>query len=431
MNLDGDGYKEPYIVTFHCDSEQVLRIVPRFKQITKKGNMILNIEPVQYFTDYHFIRSPDGGFYSMGFGQFLLPLNTAINTLINQLIDSGTLSNTQGGFYSSRLRVKAGDIRAKMGVYQKIDAPSGEALDRQFYNLPFKEPSQTLFQLLGLLMQTAQDLSSTTDVLMGKQPAQNVASTTISQLIDQGTKVYTAVNKRVYRILKKEYQKIYEINYDTLSQTEYRKVLDDPAANVKRDFEPETLDIFPIADPLLSSDQQRLIKANVIQQLQTVDRRAADELVLDAMQVEEEMKEKLLPAPDPNAPPPPEAQKMMAEVQKLQAEIAKLSADATLAAEKNALELQKLQKANEEADARIAESMARVWKMQQDALNNRQKLNTVQEKMRFEEEVKAAEVARKIDSDKHGQAMKEVEAVQKEQERQDKKAETKEKDNAE
>jgi len=412
-DLDGDGYKEPYIVTLHKDSKRIFRILPRFKKINKVNNVVQSIEPIQYFTDYHFIRSPDGGFYSMGFGQFLLPLNTAINTLINQLIDAGTLSNTQGGFYSNRLRLKAGDLKAKMGVYQKIDAPSGESLDKQFFNLPFKEPSATLFQLLGLLMQTAQDLSSTTDVLLGKQPAQNVASTTISQLIDQGTKVYTAVNKRVYRSLKREYQKIYELNREHLTQKEYSAVLDDPEANVKQDFEIETMDILPIADPLLSSDQQRLIRANVIQQLATVDRRAADEMVLEAIQLDEEDKKRLLPDPDPNAPPPPEIQKALAEVQKLQAEVAKLSADATLSAEKNQLELQKIAKANEEADARIAESVARVWKMQQDALVNRAKMTTVVEKMQYEEEIKAADTARKIDSDKHGQAMKEVELAQK------------------
>jgi chaperonin GroES len=399
LDLDGDGYKEPYIVTVHKESKQVLRIVNRFKEIKKKNKKIMSIVPMQYFTDFHFIRSPDGGFYSMGFGTLLLPINTAINTLINQLIDSGTLSNKQGGFLGRGLRLKNGEFKIKMGEWKVLDSASGAKLSDNIFPLPVKEPSQTLFNLLGLLIQVGNDLSSNVDVLQGKQPAQNVASNTIAQLVEQGTKVFIAINKRVYRSLKKEYQKIYDLNYAYLSNADYQNVLDDPAANVKGDFEPNSLDVLPVADPAISSEQQRMARASVAQQLRTVDPRAADQILLESMQLDQEDVDALLPQPDPDAPPPPEAQKLMAEVQKLQAEIAKLSADATLAAERNALELQKLQKANEEADARISESMARVWKMQQDALVNQQKMGITSEKMRYEEEIKAGTLAHKMDKE--------------------------------
>lgn len=413
FDLDGDGYKEPYVALVHKDSRQVLRIVQRFKKIERSGGKIARIEPEHYFTDYHFIKSPDGGFYSMGFGSLLLPMNTAINTLINQLIDAGTLSNTQGGFLGRGLRLKNGEFRVKMGQWKVLDAASGTKIADNVYPLPVREPSQTLFQLLGLMTQMAQDLSSTTDVLSGKQPAQNVSGNTISQLVEQGTKVFTAVNKRVYRGLKKEYQKIYELNHRNLSQKEYVNVLDDEEANVKADFEMDSIDILPVADPTLSSDQQRLQKALMIQQLQTVDRRAADAMVLDTMQVDEAQKAALLPQPDPNAPPPPETQKIMAEIQKMQAEIAKISAEATLHAEKLNMEKLKLNQDVKQSEALINEAIARMWKMQKDAAVNDAKVATTARKMQYEEEIKGVKAAESFDKAQHDKATKDVELAHK------------------
>ena len=413
FDLDGDGYKEPYVVLIHKATKQVLRIVNRFKSIEKVKGKVAKIEPEQYFTDFHFIKSPDGGFYSMGFGSLLLPMNTAINTLINQLIDAGTLSNTQGGFLGRGLRLKNGEFKIKMGEWKVLDASSGTKIGDNVYPLPVREPSQTLFQLLGLMIQMSQDLSSTTDVLSGKQPAQNVSSNTISQLVEQGTKVFTAVNKRVYRGLKKEYQKIYELNYYHLKQDEYRKVLDNPIANVKRDFELDSIDILPVADPTLSSDQQRLQRASIVQQLPTVDRRAADEMILDAIQLDAAKKRELLPPPDPNAPPPPEAQKIMAEVQRLQAEIAKISAEATLQAEQVSMDKVKSAQDMKESESRINESIARAWKMQEDALVNRKKIEITQGKMQYEEEIKGADLINKINQDRHDNVKEDVELIHK------------------
>jgi chaperonin GroES len=415
LDLDGDGYKEPYIVTVHKSSGMVLRIVNRFKSVEKKNGKIFRIVPQKYFTDFHFIRSPDGGFYSMGFGSLLLPLNSSINSLINMLMDAGTLSTIQSGFYSSRLRLKAGDMRFKMGEFQKVDAPSGERLADSFHSLPFKEPSQTLYQLLGLLIQIGNDLSSTTDVLQGKQPAQNVASSTISQLVEQGTKVFTAINRRVYRSLKKEYRKIYDLNYEYLDQAEYAKILDDPAANVKTDFEPDTLDILPVADPTISSETQRLQKATMIQQLRSVDVREADKMLLEGMQFDPAMIDRLIPAPDPNAPPPPEAQKVMAEISQIQANIAKISAEATLSAEKSAIDKAKLQIEMQTADAQINYYIGLVWKMQQDVLATRQKLQTTAGKMQFEEQIKGMNTHSKVSKEQHDNVMSEVEFAHKRQ----------------
>lgn len=385
-DLDKDGYKEPYVITVHKESRQVLRVVPRFKQVHKdaKGD-IKKIDPEQYFTDFHFIRSPDGGFYSMGFGTLLLPINTSINTIINQLLDAGTLSNTQGGFLGRGLRIKTGELQVKQGEWKVLDCATGTDIASNVYPLPVREPSATLFSLLQLLIQVGRDLTSTTDVLSGKSPAQNVASATISQLVEQGTKVFIAINKRLYRSLKKEYQKIYDLNYVHLKQRKYAEVLDDPDASVKKDFEPDTMSVYPVADPEVSSANQRMTRAGVVQQLRTADPREADILMMQSLQFEQSTIDKLLPQPDPEAPPPPDTQKVMAEIQKLQAEIAVLSAKATLEAEKISLEKAEIMQSMKESESRIAESMARIVKMQKDAAVNEAKVTTTYQKMQHQE----------------------------------------------
>lgn len=400
LDLDCDGYKEPYIVTIHKQSKKVMRIVNRFKNIKKNSDgEIVKIEPIQYFTDFHFIRSPDGGFYSMGFGSLLLPINKAINTLINQLIDSGTLNNMQGGLIGRGLRMKNGSIRFKMGEWQVLDSASGDDIRKNIFPWPTKEPSSTLYSLLGMLMQVGKDLSSTTDVLSGKQPAQNVATGTIEQLVEQGTKVFVAINKRLYRSLKKEYRKLYDLNSKYLSQAEYSNVMDDEEAIVKVDFHPEGLDVIPVADPTVSTETQRIARAGALQQLRTADPREADKLLLEAMQLDTDVIEKLLPKQDPNAPPPPETQKIMAEIAFLQAQVANLSAQATLSAEKNALEQAKAQQDLKESDSRINEAVARAWKMQQDALHNIKKTAIVESKMNSEQQMKAIDLIHKVDNE--------------------------------
>lgn len=400
LDLDCDGYKEPYVVTVHKQSRKVMRIVHRFKNIKKtKDGKVAKIDAQQYFTDFHFIRSPDGGFYSMGFGSLLLPINKAINTLINQLIDSGTLNNMQGGLIGRGVRMKNGTLRFKMGEWQTVDAASGDDMRKSIFPWPTKEPSGTLFSLLGMLMQIGKDLSSTSDVLAGKQPAQNVASSTISQLVEQGTKVFVAINKRLYRSLKKEYRKLFELNAKYLTQEEYSNILDDEQADVKLDFELGGVDVIPVADPAVTTETQRIARAGGLQGLRTADPREVDRLFVEAMQLDADVIERLFPPADPNAPPPPEQQKLMAEVARLQAEIAEISAKATLAAEKTALEKAKLQQDIQESESRINESVARAWKMQQDALNNMKKLAIVESKMNSEQERKAVEFMHNVDKD--------------------------------
>lgn len=400
LDLDDDGYKEPYIVTVHLQSKQVLRIFNRFKNIEfTSDSKVASIEPIQYFTDFHFIRSPDGGFYSQGFGSLLLPINSAINTLINQLIDSGTLSNTQGGFLGRSLRIKNGEFRVKMGEWKVLDAASGTDIKQNVYPLPVREPSQTLFSLLSLLIQVGKDLSSTSDAMQGNQPAQNVATGTMNQLIEQGTKVFTAINKRLYRSLKKEYNKLYELNSKHLSQKEYSNILDDDAADVKKDFEMGSMDVHPVADPNMSSTSQRLNKVQLMQELKTVDPRAMDTYILQTLQLEQSQIDLLLPKPDPNAPPSPEVQKVISETKLNEVTAQSVQQKSILDAAAAQLSAQDFSLKAKESDAQIQEGMARVWKMQKDAAHNDAKVGLVAVKLQKQEGLKEVQTAHQIHID--------------------------------
>lgn len=389
LDLDDDGYKEPYIVTVHERSGSVLRIVSRVDSIKRNSRKeVYQIVPKQYFTDFHFIRSPDGGFYSMGFGSLLLPLNDSVNTIINQLIDAGTLNNMQGGFIGRGIRIKNGEFKIKMGEWKCVDTQSGANLAQNIFPMPTKEPSSTLFSLLGMLIQIGKDLSSTTDVMKGKQPAQNVATGTINTLMEQGTKIFGAINKRVYRSLKKEYTKIYAINRDNLDNKYYKSVLDDEEADVKKDFESENIDIAPVADPTMSSMAMRLNRGQIMSQLRTVNPRAVDTYILESMQLDKSQIDTLLPAPDPNAPPPPETQEIMAKIQLMQVQMQQIMSQIDLAQGENVLKAAKTKADTDMSKVLTQESIARVWKMQKDALHNDEKNKIVATKMQSEQVLK-------------------------------------------
>lgn len=387
LDLDGDGYREPYIVTVHKHSATVLRIVQRFDEIIrvtegKNKGKIKRITAENYFTDYHFIRSGDGGYYSIGFGLLLYPLNASINTLMNQLIDAGTLSVTQGGFIGRGLRIRNGNFSVKMGEWKVVDAASGVDLQKSIVPLPVREPSDVLFKLLSLLMQIGENLSSTTDVLKGQQPAQNVAQGTISTLVDQGTKVFAAINKRYYRSLQKELKRIFILNSKYLSNTKYREVLQNPNLDVKADFDMSNLTVYPVADPDMSSENKRINRAIIIQQLSTVDKYAADRYMLkDVLGLDDALINMLQPPKPANPPPDPEVMKIAAQIDEIKAGIATNMEQMRLEGQKVQLKMAETQQAMKESESRIQESLARQVKMAKDAAHGEAKVLIAAQKM--------------------------------------------------
>lgn len=406
FDLDGDGYREPYVVTAHRESGIVFRIKARFQDIEyNSAGSVVRITPVQYFTDYHFIRSFDGGFYSIGFGILLLPLNKAINTLFNMLIDSGTLNTLQGGIIGSGIRLKNGELKFKMGRWQNVSLAAGEEIAKNIFPWPTKEPSSVLFQLLGMLIQIGKEFTSTTDVMQGNQPAQNVSSNTISQLIEQGSKTNTNINKRVYRSLTSEYRKIYYLNYMYLSNKDYQAVLDNPDAIVKQDFDLYSMDVYPVADPSLATETQRIMKATAMLSMTTANKREAELYLANTMQIDKDVIAKIFPE---KQDPQPEMLKMQAEMQKVQAEIANLSAQATLRSQE--VQLMQLKFAQEQkfSDAQIQYYQALIWQIQQNAAHNLRKDMIVNDKMQRQEGLKQAIAQNKAELSAHAAALDEI-----------------------
>lgn len=273
LDLDCDGYAEPYIVTFDYNSKNVLRIVARFGEEDIKYNAqgsMMAIKPSQYFTKFSFIPSPDGSFYDIGFGVLLGPINDTINTLINQLIDSGSLSNLQAGFISNGIRIKGGDRNMRPGEWKTVNS-TGDDLRKGLVPLPTKEPSNVLFQLLGMMIQSGERLSSVTEVMTGDIPGQNTKATVAMAAIEQGMKVFSSIYKRVHRSLTKEYKKLFKLNNLFLEEEVYFTVLDvgqEVATQVGlRDYDPEGIDIIPASDPSLATEEQKLMKVQALGEL--------------------------------------------------------------------------------------------------------------------------------------------------------------------
>lgn len=261
LDLDDDGYQEPYIVTFQKETGDVLRIQARFLEddveTNAKGTTVA-IRPQHYYTKFSFIPNPDGSFYSLGFGTLLGPLNEALNTIINQLVDSGTLNNMQSGFIGKGLRMKMGDARIQPGEWRPVNATS-EDLRKQIVPLPAKEPSNVLFQLMGTLITSGKELASVAEIFTGKMPGQNTPATTTMATVEQGMKVFTAVYKRIFRSLEQEFKRIFKLNSIYLDPNTYEAVLDQAIG--PEDFQDSGYDICPGADPNAVSQQEKLMKA--------------------------------------------------------------------------------------------------------------------------------------------------------------------------
>ena len=307
--MDDDGYPEPYVVVFEEATEKVLRITARFNQdgITLKDNgKISRIVPMEYYTKFSFFPNPDGGFYDIGFGRLLGSINHSVDTLINQLIDAGTLSNLQSGFIGKGLRIKMGDSKFTPGEWKAVNA-TGNDIKSQIFPLPVREPSGVLFQLLELLAQSAKELASISEINVGKMPGQNTPATTTMASVQEGARLFTSVYKRIYRSLSEEFRKIYKLNATYLDPQEEVDVLDEPIQ--QSDYEGNPNDVVPSADPNASSQEAKTANAERLIQLLSLGTINAQEVTQRILAAYEEPNvEKLMG----NLPPPPPDPKMEA-----------------------------------------------------------------------------------------------------------------------
>lgn len=278
LDLDEDGYAEPYVILVEKHSKEVLRITPRYYTedvIMDDKEKVVKITPVEYYTKFSFVPNPDGGFYDLGFGRLLGSINASADTLVNQLIDSGTLNNLQAGFIGKGLRIKMGESTFAPGEWKAVNA-TGDDIKKQIFPLPTKEPSPVLMNLLQFLLQSGKELASVAEIFVGKMPGQNTPATTTMATIEQGMKVFTAVYKRVFRALTKEYRKLYKLNYRYLNPNQYVEVIDEEIQ--QSDYAGPENDIVPAADPQATMSQEKMTKAQNLMQLMSLG-------TLDPMQV--------------------------------------------------------------------------------------------------------------------------------------------------
>lgn len=321
-DLDEDGYKEPYIVTVEQQTEQVLRILPRFgvdriKQ-TADGT-IARIDPLEYITRFIFFPDVESNIYGVGFGKLLGPLNAATNSVINQLLDAGTLATMPAGLLGRGVRVaKGGRMRFRPGEFKSTQATGAELKDGVFV-LPVREPSQVLFHLLGTLLQAGERVSSVAEVMQGKNPGQNQPFATTQTVLEQGMQVFIGIYKRLYRQLTHEYRLLARLNGMFLDIDTYNDLLDedgffDPAT----DFNPEGIDLIPEADPNLANSMKKQMRAQTVIQAEQAGVRINPEyrtrVLLEAMEVPN-VDEVL----DQNPPPPSEQE---VELKKFEREMA-------------------------------------------------------------------------------------------------------------
>ena len=311
IDFDDDGYAEPYIVYVRRDNKKVARIVARYtKQDIEfnKNDVVLSIKADQYFTKFPFIPSPDGGFYDLGFGVLLGPLNESINTILNQLVDAGTMANTAGGFLSRGIKLRGGNYTFNPMEWKHVDT-TGDDLRKGIVPLPVREPSQVLFTLLNLLINYGERIGGAVDILTGQNPGQNTPAETTRTMAEQGMKIFNGIFKRTHRSLKQEFRKLYRLNQIFVTDTtEYVSNAQSKGIILSSDYEGPVTDVMPTADPSITSDSQRMQQAMGLAAREAAmpglyNKYEVEQLILKAMKISNI--EKILPDPKgPNAIPP-------------------------------------------------------------------------------------------------------------------------------
>lgn len=278
-DIDEDGYPEPYVITVHRDTRKVVCIRPNYTPETiwfkdkptpeQPQPQVIGVDSdrgrVRYIK-YEMLPSLDGGYWSWGFLRLLGPLTDNCNTLINQLLDAGTLANTQSGFISDSIRFNredGGKLEFQRGEWKRIKNIGGRIADNVF-PLPVAQPSPVLFQLLGLLMDVVREHSNTTKLMQGEQPQSNMPAASVMALLEQGKKAFGQVFKRHRRALKAEGDALFDLSFLYEDPIDYQLFCDDETADPKVDFARYGVDITPVAQPEFSTRVTRLAEAEAL-----------------------------------------------------------------------------------------------------------------------------------------------------------------------
>lgn len=287
LDLDEDGYKEPYVVTIQLVSAKVVRIVARYNAtavfVTDKENnrsanladllgddgklpkaegkrQIAFITPQNNIVKYGFLHDPQGGYLDVGYYHLLGTLTAGINTTTNQLLDAGKFSNLQGGFLAKGFRKKMGKLRTSPGHWQETDIPPSDLHNGMVPHL-YKEPSATLFGLMQFMKGEAQELSASADI--ASAIGANTPAATTFALVQQQEQSASAIILRLYRAMSDEFRMLFKLNAEFVDEKQYQTVVDDAEANFREDFNIESMNVLPVANPNASSKIQLIQQSQV------------------------------------------------------------------------------------------------------------------------------------------------------------------------
>lgn len=250
------GIKLPYIITIEEGSREVLSIRRNYKQED------LLKRKINYFVHFKFL--PGFGFYGNGLIQMIGGLSRTATQALRQLLDAGTLSNLPAGFKQRGIRIRDDAQSIQPGEFRDVDAPGGNLRDA-FMTLPYKEPSQTLLALMGVVVQAGQRFASIADMQVGDGNQQAAVGTTVA-LLERGSRVMSAIHKRIYASMKEEFKLLANV-FKLYLPPEYPYDVVGGQRNIKQaDFD-DKVDIIPVADPNIFSQTQRISIAQTELQL--------------------------------------------------------------------------------------------------------------------------------------------------------------------
>jgi hypothetical protein len=244
------GLKLPYIITIDDSTQQILSIRRNYNPEDPLRNKI------NYFVQYKFL--PGLGFYGLGLSHMIGGLSKASTSILRQLIDAGTLSNLPAGFKARGIRIRDEASPLQPGEFRDVDAPGG-ALRDSLMPLPYKEPSNVLFSLLGLLVDSGKRFAAIADMNIGDANAAMPVGTTVA-LLEKGTKVMSAIHKRLHYAQKNEFKILARIFQEFLPPVYPYETGSGPREVKVQDFD-QRIDVIPVSDPNIFSMSQRVIMA--------------------------------------------------------------------------------------------------------------------------------------------------------------------------
>ena len=250
------GIKLPYIVTVEENSRSILSIRRNYEVGDEKRTKI------SYFVHFKFL--PGLGFYGFGLIHMIGGLSRTATAALRSLLDAGTLSNLPAGFKQRGIRIRDDAQSIQPGEFRDVDAPGGNIRD-SFMTLPFKEPSQTLLQLMGVVVQAGQRFASIADLQVGEGNQQAAVGTTVA-LLERGSRTMSAIHKRLYSSLKNEFRLLARVFKLYLPQEYPYDVVGGQRMVKQSDFD-DKIDIVPVADPNIFSQTQRISLAQTELQL--------------------------------------------------------------------------------------------------------------------------------------------------------------------